>query len=382
MKVAGFDIFPSDDREQEVRLRRFFIGTAAHLMNLGFVLVCWAMNYLSTPVLFGYLLMAATLNLGIFLTIRSGVNKRFKDPSLTFLQIALAAVPGLYLMYFAGDARSTFLLMGVTMFVFGMFNFKTRDFIALAVVILLGYALLIVMLVQFHADEIKLRVELLQWMAFAAMLVQFSFLAGFIGKLRDKVQAKNQQLATQNLALETALQRIGEMATQDELTGVYNRRHLMERIAEESQRCLRSGSVFCICMLDIDFFKKVNDTHGHLAGDTVLRQVAASAAEVLRQTDCFGRFGGEEFLMLLVDTPLEGAMITVERVRQAIEKLVFPDIHPNLRITASIGVAEHSRMVESSITLMHADQALYRAKESGRNQCVAATLEFSSSVTV
>lgn len=376
MKVAGFDIFPLGDREQEVRLRRFFIGTLAHLMNLSFVFLCWVLQFFSTPVVLGYLLMAGALNLGIFLTIRSGLNKRFKDPSLTFIQIALASLPGLYLMYFAGDARSIFLVMGVTMFVFGMFNFKTRDFIALAALILLGYALLILLLVRFHGDEIKLKVELLQWLAFAAMLVQFSFLAGFIGNLRFKVQAKNQELATQNLALESALKKIGEMAIRDELTGVYNRRYLMEKIAEETQRSQRNGAAFCVCMIDIDFFKNVNDSYGHLSGDQVLRMVAGCATEALRQTDSLGRFGGEEFLMLLTDTALDGAMVKAERVRQAIEKLVFSEIHSNLRVTVSIGVAEHGKRVDAGVTIMHADEALYRAKEAGRNRCIAAALEF------
>ena len=146
----------------------------------------------------------------------------------------------------------------------------------------------------------------------------------------------------------------------------------MERISEETLRCVRSGSVFCICMIDIDFFKKVNDTYGHLVGDEILRAVASTASSALRQTDCFGRFGGEEFLMLLTDTPLEGAMTTAERVRHSIESLCFPEIDQRLRVTVSIGVAEHIRKTEPNATIKLADEALYRAKENGRNQCLAA----------
>lgn len=371
MNMTGLKIFPLNDPAQEIRLKRFFIGTGAHAMNMVFVFLCWAMNYLSSHVVAIYLALVLVLNVTVYVTLRSGLNKRFSDPSLTFLQISLAALPGLYSMYFAGDARGTFLLLGLAMFVFGMFRFKTREFVALALVILLGYGMLIALLVYFRADEIKLKMELLQWMAFAATLVQLSFLAGFIGKLRSRVSEKAQQLTAQNLALESALQRIGDLAVRDELTGVYNRRYLMERISEETQRCLRSGSVFSLGMIDIDFFKKVNDSYGHLSGDAVLRAVAGAASGALRQTDCFGRFGGEEFLMLLTDTPLEGAMITAERIRHAIENLRFPDVDQGLRVTVSIGAAEHIRKTEPAATIKLADEALYRAKENGRNQCLA-----------
>ena len=193
-----------------------------------------------------------------------------------------------------------------------------------------------------------------------------------MGELRRKVSDKNQELARQNGELQTAMQRISDMAIRDELTGVYNRRYLMERITEEANRCSRSGAAFCLCMIDIDFFKKINDSCGHLGGDEVLRRVARTASQTLRQADFFGRYGGEEFVMLLTDTALEGAMITAERVRTQIESLAFGEIDPALRVTISIGVAEHARRGDTAATLQRADEALYRAKHAGRNQCVAA----------
>lgn len=374
MKIAGFAIFPLDDPKQEIRLRRFFIGTAVHLMNIVFVLLCWIFAYLSTHAVALYLSLDISFVLIVYFLIRSGINKRFKDPSLTAIQMLIPALLGLFTMFFAGEARGTFLLLGVTLFAFGMFRFKVREFIYLAVVILLGYALLIFLLTHYSANVINLKLEILQWLAFAVTLMQFSFLAGFIGNLRRVVNEKNQALATQNAELEIALQRINDMAIRDELTGVYNRRYLMERITEEAQRCTRYGSVFSVCMVDIDFFKNVNDTYGHLAGDEVLRLVATTASKSLRATDFFGRFGGEEFVIALINTPMEGAMIIAERVRQQIESLKFPEIGINLKVTISIGVAEHARRVEPALTLKLADDALYRAKESGRNKLIAAPL--------
>lgn len=374
MTLAGFDLYPPDAPAQRVRLRRFFVGVAAHVMNLAFVLLCWALGFLSTTHVAVYAAVALAFNMLVYVTIRSGVNQRFKDPSLTFLQIAVPAMLGLYIMFFAGLARGAFLLLGLAMFSFGMFRFKARGFLQLAVLILSIYAVLVATLLYFRADSVNLRLELLLWVAFAMTLGQFSFLAGMVVGLRRDVREKNQALTRQNSELEVALQRISDMAIRDELTGVYNRRYLMERIAEEAHRCLRNGSAFCICMVDIDWFKEINDTYGHQSGDEVIRSVARCASGSLRQLDFFGRYGGEEFAMVLTDTPLEGAMVTAERVRARIEQLDFAGIGPDVRVTVSIGVAEHIRRTDSGATLKRADAALYRAKESGRNRCEAAPL--------
>lgn len=373
--MKNTDSDPPNAPEQRVRLRRFFVGLAAHGMNLVFLLLCWALGFLSTASATIYALVVVFFNLGIYSMLRSGLNLRFKDPSLTFFQIAVPAVLGLCVMYFAGLARGAFLLLGLAMFSFGMFRFKARQFLQLGAFILTVYALQIGLLLQFRSGEVNLKLELLLWVAFAIALGQFSVLAGMVGGLRRKVEEKNLALAKQNGDLEVALQRISDMAIRDELTGVYNRRYLMERITEETHRCQRNGSAFCICMVDIDFFKRVNDVYGHLPGDEVLRGVADAASKALRQLDFFGRYGGEEFIMVLTDTALEGAMVSAERVRKRVEQLQFAEIDPNFRITVSIGVAEHVRRADSAATLKRADEALYRAKEGGRNRCIAASLD-------
>lgn len=374
MNANSFALFPSNDREQELRLKRFLIATGAYAMNMCFVLVCWAMGYFTAGEVTGYVLLVLAINVGIYLAIRTDFNKRFADPSLTFVQLALASLSGLYLMYFGDAVRSTFLLLGVAAFVFGMLRFKTRGFIYLSGFILGGYAILIALLVQFRPGDITLRVDILQWMALLVTMAQFTYLAGFIGNLRRKVRDNNIELEKRNGELGAALKQISDMAIRDELTGVYNRRYLMERIAEETQRCIRNGSVFCICIIDIDFFKQINDTYGHLAGDEVLRTVARTASGALRQTDFFGRFGGEEFVMVLTDTLAEGAMTSSERVRKSIENLAFPEISAGLKVSISIGIAEHARRGDPEATFKRADDALYQAKESGRNRCMAAAV--------
>jgi diguanylate cyclase len=372
MTAALRAIFIPRDLDQALRLKRFLIGTVTYLMNASFVFVCWWMGYFSGQVVAGYLSLLLANNVLVFLLLRTGVNRRFADPSLTFFQMALGTLSGLYLMYFARDFRSVFVLLGVSMYIFGMFRFKTRDFVYLTAFLLSGYALLIYALHQFRPDETKLGLETVQWMATLVTLAQFTILAGYIGGLRRKVRENNIALGERNAQLEAALQRISDMAIRDELTGTYNRRYLMERIAEEAQRCVRNGSVFSICVMDIDFFKKVNDTYGHLAGDVILRSVALCASSALRQTDFFGRFGGEEFLMVMTDTPADGALICAERVRKNIEQLQFPDIGGDLKVSISIGIAEHIRNSDPTETFKRSDSALYLAKERGRNKCVVA----------
>ena len=168
--------------------------------------------------------------------------------------------------------------------------------------------------------------------------------------------------------LERALKVINELAIRDELTGSHNRRHLLKLVESAKDRTALLGGRFCLCLLDIDFFKRINDTYGHNAGDTVLRQFALTIQAKIRDGDSFGRYGGEEFLLMLRDTGEHDAVVLSERVRVAIERLVFADISPHLHMTVSIGIAEFRTGESIGQTVARADEALYAAKSAGRNQ--------------
>ena len=170
--------------------------------------------------------------------------------------------------------------------------------------------------------------------------------------------------------LEQALGTINELAIRDELTGVHNRRYLMGLIEKEKERADRNGRAFCLCLLDIDFFKRVNDTYGHSAGDAVLRAVARTVEAQVRGSDCFGRYGGEEFLLMLPETPAADALVLTERVREAIEKLRCLEAGSEIALTVSIGVAEYRMGEAIGLSVGRADEALYLAKSSGRNRVV------------
>jgi diguanylate cyclase (GGDEF)-like protein len=172
------------------------------------------------------------------------------------------------------------------------------------------------------------------------------------------------------IKLEQALNVINELAIRDELTGSHNRRHLIGLIEQERERVMKGAESFCVCLLDIDFFKRINDTYGHAAGDAVLRSFAITVQKQIRDGDAFGRYGGEEFLLMLPETSLEDAMLFAERVRMGIERLAFREVSSALKVSVSIGVAQFRPGETIGQTVTRADEALYTAKSSGRNRVV------------
>ena len=174
--------------------------------------------------------------------------------------------------------------------------------------------------------------------------------------------------------------RLHAQATLDALTGVLNRGELMSRAQAEYSRNSRlstEGSLpneLCLVMLDIDHFKLINDVYGHLAGDAVLRQLAERIKQRLRMHDLLGRYGGEEFLLLLPHTKLDDAARVAERVRGTIEETPFLFNRTKLQVTISLGVATHSEGLSLSQIIAQADQALYQAKQRGRNRVEIHTL--------
>lgn len=165
---------------------------------------------------------------------------------------------------------------------------------------------------------------------------------------------------------------IETLAITDALTGVYTRRYSLERLQEEVQRSAARKSQMVFLMLDVDHFKKVNDQYGHLTGDEVLKEVGNLLRENVREIDIAGRYGGEEFSVVLPDTDTQGAMLVAERIRQAAEKRVIKAYDATVRITVSIGMSAFPNDGKLPVELIDkADWALYRAKSQGRNRTIA-----------
>ena len=177
-----------------------------------------------------------------------------------------------------------------------------------------------------------------------------------------------ERVATQ---LEEANRLLAEASRTDALTGLANRRAFLEVAETEVQRMARTGRAFSFVLGDVDHFKRVNDELGHAAGDAVLRELAARARGAVRKLDAVARWGGEEFVFLLPETPLAGALLAAETVRAAVAAGPFEVDGAALAVTISLGVAEHAWDRTLDATMAIADRALYRAKETGRNRVVA-----------
>jgi len=189
-------------------------------------------------------------------------------------------------------------------------------------------------------------------------------------QLNNELVSMQRELAIKNHELTDAYKNIEKLSLTDPLTGAGNRRHFMETISAEMDRSARYGQPLSLIMFDIDFFKKVNDTYGHLGGDVVLQEFTSCCMTTMRNSDGFFRVGGEEFAALLVNTDIDSARFLADRIRCRVEGLELEFENQNIQITTSAGVAE-LLATEGGDSFMHrADSALYRAKQSGRNKVV------------
>lgn len=196
--------------------------------------------------------------------------------------------------------------------------------------------------------------------------------------LKEQAEA----LRTLNSALEAEIEErerlaseLERLATTDELTGLYGRRHFMSLAERELARLRRTGAPLVVLMLDLDRFKRVNDTHGHAVGDLVLRELGAVLRDALRELDIAGRLGGEEFAVLLPDTTIDQGLEVAERLRAAMaqRRVAVSETAVEIACTVSIGVASNRPNEPLDALLNRADQAMYAAKRAGRDRVVADT---------
>jgi two-component system cell cycle response regulator len=204
-----------------------------------------------------------------------------------------------------------------------------------------------------------------------------------VEELHARLRAGQRVLALQDELVE-AREALREQATRDALTGLWNRRAIYDILQNELARSSRTSEPLIVLMADLDGFKPVNDRFGHLVGDSVLRQVAARMRASVRRYDAVGRYGGEEFLIVLPGCGLPGGIIQAERIRDAIGAETFPAGHIDIALTCSLGAAcAFPPPVQHADDLVReADAALYRAKYNGRNRVVAAALSEEAAVGV
>jgi diguanylate cyclase (GGDEF)-like protein len=178
-------------------------------------------------------------------------------------------------------------------------------------------------------------------------------------------------VAINSQRLKQANQQLEHLSRTDRLTRLFNRGYWEECLKQEYNRIRRTGVVSSLVIFDIDHFKSINDSYGHQAGDDVIRATARKLMDTQRSTDISGRYGGEEFVIILIDTREDGALYFAERLRNKIEAMTIEYDNNSIKYTVSLGIAEYRRdLKDYSEWLGHADRALYEAKESGRNRTV------------
>lgn len=264
----------------------------------------------------------------------------------------------------SGPIRGAMLSVLLVVLVFCAFTLEARKAYRMSIfaIVLLG----VTMIGMVNADSARFnpRLETIHFLLAATTLVVVAYLTGISSALHTRLKAQMAELAD-------ALIRIQVLATRDELTLLANRRHMSEILANEELRHLALGHPVCIALIDLDWFKQINDSYGHAAGDAVLRMFALQAQVVLRTVDVLARWGGEEFLLFLPDTDLNAARLVLERLKAHISALRFPEIASDLYVTFSAGLIALLDGETINEGISRADHGMYQAKSQGRNCIVS-----------
>lgn len=347
--------------------------TAAILLcALMYMICCWAAFYVADlgmirPFAPRLLLMTTVPTYAVLYSlVRSGKTRRLKDPALMIPQniFALLSISFAYMALGPNDRGIVLVLMALVM-VFGMYTHTPRHSVQVG-----GMAMLILgisMGVLSHLDPAYYppTLELIRFELMLGTLPPMIFTAYLISSWRNR-------LVKQRRELKAALEQVHRLATHDSLTGLHNRRHMQEKLENCVMRFDRYGERFTIALVDLDHFKQINDRHGHRVGDESLQAFATAALGVLRDTDTIGRWGGEEFLILMPNTSQEKTQVALERLRTAMAGTTLTASAPELRVTFSVGVAVHESVAALNHSIERADQALYLAKTTGRDRVVIA----------
>lgn len=351
----------SEDPKQRVRIGRSLLATFVYAVGW---LLCefgmgrWQLSHAGVRV---YEITSLLISLSYYGALRSGWNMRFKDPSLTGSQIVAAQYSGALFYAVMSPVRGAMLSLQVIILFFAMFKLKLRGQLFISVNALLVMGLTTTSLGLLWPQIYDPTTELVHFIVLLTILPPVSLLGAQLTSMRAKLHQQKDDLVK-------ALEHIKTLADRDELTGLLNRRCMRDMITHHVKLQSRSGEGCSLALIDLDHFKRINDSHGHAVGDDVLRLFSQEVRKVLRETDLVARWGGEEFLVLLTGTHVDQAFTAMERVRAGLDAAVGPQQAPDLRVKFSAGVAELMPMEAMDKAIERADEALYRAKALGRNR--------------
>ena len=301
---------------------------------------------------------------GIFYALtRFGYHAHFSDADFVSVQLAAGFVLLAWLTYRTGNTLSAMPVLYLVVMLNGMLQLDRHRLAALGAVAAVTHGTALFMLID-RGYPVNLAAA---WTQFGALVLAFAWItyaAGVILRLRTRLSEAHRKL--HDLGLEAS-----ERASRDTLTGVYHHRHLMEALEREIARAERVGKPLSIARVDLDWLGSVNEAHGTAAGDIALKLFTAAAAGALRDVDIFGRYGGKEFLALMPDTGLKGAVIAAERIRASVGREPLPEVGGRRHLSCTLGVAEHRKGENTRLLIGRAEAGLNYAKAAGRDRVVA-----------
>lgn len=301
-------------------------------------------------------------HLGLAYLVISGRSRALPDPSLSAASMIWAITHVSAVLLVANELRPILLMAYLAIMPFGVFQLAWRSLLHVALYAVMTYHIVVLLTYFLGLNVSPVEHEILLSVVFSIALIGYVIVGKEFLMLRQSYLKKNREL---RLAVTT----IADLAITDELTGLYNRRHMLSLLERQRTLAERDGCPFSVAFIDIDFFKDINDNHGHSTGDQVIVELAGLLQDCVREADVAARYGGEEFVLLLTGTGLPAATPLIERLRSQVEASRFSA--KSLPMSVSIGVAEFTSGETVDSLLSRADKALYEAKHSGRNQvCV------------
>ena len=355
------DTLLTTDRRQRFRLAQAWLACLLMCLCVAALHLAAAFGMVDAGPIWWWTAASVAGMFVVVIMIRGGLSKRFADPAMTIQQMLYAILCAAWGYSFAGQAHSLVGIILAVILMFGMFGLSSRQVLWVGFYTLGLFGFVMVLSSQRNPEHYPPGGEIVYFMMLCIMVVGVGLLTVRLHRMRDR-------LRRQKLELEAALAHIHRLATHDDLTGLVNRRHMQELLENERMRLERSEQDWCVALIDLDHFKSVNDAHGHAIGDEVLRALSRHAHTLIRRTDVLARWGGEEFVLLLPNTPMGMATNSLERLREHFHAnpLVVQGIA--LPVSFSAGLTEHLRGETVAQTLERADKLCYQAKTLGRNR--------------
>src|SRR5438270_7440565 len=340
-------------------------AVSCSLISMVLLVYCYA-GTISIVVPSAYFLSGIGL-IGFFIFLsETHINDRFEDHYLTLFQVGGHVALQLGFLLAVPQIGYAFLSVLFLIFEFGALRMTSRQATIAWTLVAIGLAPIFLFTDMPIGLPVGTQVERLAAMlCFVLTIGQCAFLGLYGSSLRK-------MLYNRSFELKAANKRIEELAELDELTGSFNRRCIMRMLEDEIARARRTNTPCSMALIDLDWFKRIDDAYGHPTGDEVLRTFAITLFANLRHIDKFGRYGGEEFLLVLPDTSNDRAARILDRLRSIVAELDWSAFSPGLRVTISAGVATLGANENPDAVLARADAALYAAKARGRNRIATA----------